>query len=424
MLTSERKKIFLEGWIRLVGSEGKSQGLHDDLYQLLLNDTYMSGKLYKYRSFDKKRYSLKSLRTGTLYCAHPDSFNDPFDCKIGVTLSALSQAIFGPVFAVADDIIEVFLSILNGEKTIEDCSKDEQLILNKLLANQKLMSFIEENRKEQIPDIETAKRIKKNPTILVELLQAVMDEEFFAPILGPIAKMIPLIMENITNEGMLAMLTQEPTYEVMAQAMGLNVDADEIDLSLQLSKKILPEQEKEREEARSILDNLEQQLVAQINKLFRVGCLCTDFKNALMWSHYADSHKGFCVEYDFSRNCDSLQNNLPMPVVYSDSRPQIPWKEALHRSDENTASATADLMVGVLTKDKRWEYENEWRFLIPTTMDPNLQMPPISCIYLGAMISPSNRTKILKIARKLGVPVKQMVVDRGAYALHPITITD
>lgn len=424
MLTSERKKTFLEGWIKLVGSEGKTQELHDDLYQLLLNDTHMSGKLYKYRSFDKKRRSLKSLKTGTLYCARPDSFNDPFDCKIGVTISALSQAIFGPVFEVADDIIEVFLSILNGERTIDDCSKDEQLILNKLFTNQKLMSFIEENKKEQIPDIETAKRIKENPAILVELLQAVMDEEFFSPILGPIAKMIPLIMENITNEGMLAILTQEPTYEVMAQAMGLNADADEIDLSLQLSEKILPEQEKEREEARSILDNLEQQLVAQINKLFRVGCLCTDFKNTLMWSHYADSHRGFCVEYDFSRNCDSLQNNLPMPVVYSESRPQIPWREALHKSDENTVSATVDMMVGVLTKDKRWEYENEWRFLIPTTMDPNLQMPPISCIYLGTMISPRNRTKMLRIAKKLGIPVKQMVVDRGTYALHPTMISD
>lgn len=424
MLTSERKKTFLEGWIKLVGSEGKTQELHDDLYQLLLNDTHMSGKLYKYRSFDKKRRSLKSLKTGTLYCAYPDSFNDPFDCKIGVTLSALAQAILGPVFEVTNDIIEVFLGILNGENTIEKCSKDEQLILNKLFANKKLMSFIEENSKEQIPDTEKAKQIKKNPTILVEILEAVMDEEFLAPILGPVARMVPIIMERITNEGLMVMLTQEPTYETMAQAMGLNVDADEIDLSLQISEKLFPEQEKEREVARRILDNLEQQLVVQLNKRFRVGCLCTDFKDTLMWSHYADSHKGFCVEYDFSRNCDSTQNDLPMPVVYSDSRPQIPWKEALHRSVENTASATADLVLGVLTKDKRWEYENEWRFLIPATMDPNLQMPPISCIYLGAMISHRNRVKILRIAKKLGIPVKQMVVDRGAYALHPTTITD
>ena len=40
------------------------------------------------------------------------------------------------------------------------------------------------------------------------------------------------------------------------------------------------------------------------------------------------------------------------------------------------------------------------------------------------MISPRNRTKMLRIAKKLGIPVKQMVVDRGSYALHPTAITD
>jgi hypothetical protein len=154
MLTSERKKTFLEGWIRLVGAEGKTQELHDDLYQLLLNDTHMSGKLCKYRFFDKKRRSLKSLKTGTLYCARPDSFNDPFDCKIGVTLSSLGQAIIGPVFEVADDIVEIFLSILSGKRTIESCSKDEQTILNRLFANQKLMSFIEENGQKMLVNLQ------------------------------------------------------------------------------------------------------------------------------------------------------------------------------------------------------------------------------------------------------------------------------
>lgn len=424
MLTAENKKVFLEGWIRLVGSQGETEALHNDLYQLLLNDTNMRGKLYKYRSFDENGFALKNLESGTLYCASPNSFNDPFDCKIGVTLSSLVQAIIGPVLGVADDIIEVFLSISNGARTVESTRKDEQTILNRLFTNQTLMEFIEENRNKQMTDIQKAALLKENPSVVVELLQAVMGDEFFAPILAPVIKTIPLIMENITDEGMLSILTQEPTYGVMAEAMGIDGDADEINLSLQLSEIVFPEQDTEREKARAILDDLEQRLIAQTNTLFRVGCLCTDFRNTLMWSHYADSHKGFCIEYDFRRTETSEHGVLPMPVVYSELRPQIPWKETLHRSVENTASATANLMLGVLTKDKRWEYENEWRFLMPATMDPNLQMPPISCIYLGAMIDHKNREKILNIARNQGIPVKQMVVDRGAYALHPEMITD
>ena len=45
----------------------------------------------------------------------------------------------------------------------------------------------------------------------------------------------------------------------------------------------------------------------------------------LMWAHYADSHKGFCVEYDIptpdEHNINLLQNLLP--VIYSDERVSV-----------------------------------------------------------------------------------------------------
>ena len=418
MLTAEQKKIFLEGWIRRISSVGETPELHNNLYQLLLNDTRMSGKLYKYRSFDKKRRSLKSLKTGTLYCAPPDSFNDPFDCKIGVTLTSLAQVVIGPVFDIANYIVEILPSILSGEKAIESCNKDEQLILNRLLTNKKLMAFLEENRSEKILDLQLANLIKMQPDIFIELIQAIIADEFFASMLGPATKMILHIIENITVEGMVTLLAQEPTYEVMARAMGIEADVDEINLSLKIGEQIFPELQAERDQVRTILDDLDRRLISQTNTLFRVGCLCTDYRNALMWSHYADCHKGFCVEYDFSAHGHSSTGALPLPVIYSDVRPQVPWEYALVQSSENTASAATSLMVGVLTKDKLWEYENEWRFLIPATTSPHLSMPPISCIYLGAKIEAQNRKRIITHAEKLKIPVKQMVVDRGTYTLH------
>ena len=45
-------------------------------------------------------------------------------------------------------------------------------------------------------------------------------------------------------------------------------------------------------------------------------------------------------------------------------------------------------------------------------------MPRISCIYLGASIEKSNKEKVLELAKERGIPVKQMKVDRGGYALH------
>jgi hypothetical protein len=133
-----------------------------------------------------------------------------------------------------------------------------------------------------------------------------------------------------------------------------------------------------------------------------------------MWSHYADSHTGFCIEYDFSE----MPQILPFPIHYSKKRPLIPMKAAVNNSAENVSAATAEIALGLLTKDSDWAYENEWRILINATEKPDVKMPPITCIYLGVNINKCNRNKILRLARKLNIPVKQMKVDRGAYALH------
>ena len=134
-----------------------------------------------------------------------------------------------------------------------------------------------------------------------------------------------------------------------------------------------------------------------------------------MWSHYADSHTGFCIEYDF--NNIKWENLLvyPLPVLYSKERPLIPY---YNWGGKDIEKAKKDLMIGLLTKDIVWSYENEWRFIISKQDKTELVMPPISCIYLGANIENDNKIKIMNIAKKFNIPVKQMTIDRGKYALH------
>ena len=134
-----------------------------------------------------------------------------------------------------------------------------------------------------------------------------------------------------------------------------------------------------------------------------------------MWSHYADCHKGFCIEYDFSQAPDDL---LPLPVIYTNKRLQIPWRTAFQLNDETRAEANRVFMMALLTKDAVWEYEREWRLLVPSTMGQKQKMPPITCIYLGALCPPESKATIMEIAARKSIPVKQMVVDRGEYELH------
>lgn len=140
-----------------------------------------------------------------------------------------------------------------------------------------------------------------------------------------------------------------------------------------------------------------------------------------MWSHYADNHRGFCIEYNFSLH--NLEKNFVYPVIYSAMRPKIPWEifimaENMDDIEVNKSFLPYYLLL-LLTKDEVWSYEREWRILVPSVNnDMDIKAPPISCIYLGALCSEENQEQILSIAKQLDVPVKKMVIDRGEYNLH------
>ena len=235
--------------------------------------------------------------------------------------------------------------------------------------------------------------------------------------------MMPKLMETYSRTGFLSSTGENVSFEDFARANGIVEDTDEIGLTVLLSQKINPMLAGASEDVQSYIDNMEKQICDKTSNLFLIGCLCTDYKNRLMWSHYADSHKGFCIEYDYSQINEETLKKLPMPIIYTSKRPLIPWKPVFDNTPENIRDACNEMMLGLLTKDDAWKYENEWRILINASENSELAMPKISCVYLGASIEKENKLKILNIAREKGIPVKQMKVDRGEYALHAEVVT-
>ena len=417
MISPEEKKKVIEDMIKMSYQKIEPIELQRQLHTFLLRDTN-GGKLYKYRSFDKKGYSLKNLQEGTLHCSKADAFNDPFDCKIGVTFQSMYAAKYETEFDVVCKILEKYIEIVQGESQIEDCSVDEQRVINKLLSSNILNDFFINNDDKAETQEELALLLANNYFVVVELMQIVLSDEAFRASLGICVDMLPRMLERVSPEGMLLISSEDASFEDYARANGVVEDTDEIGLTMLLSQKLYPEYNGAVENLQNLLDEMDSKLAEKMKTLFLVGCLCTSYKNRLMWSHYADSHKGFCIEYDFSEPEDEILQKLPLPVVYSEKRPSVPWKAAIDNSEENMEEAYAEIMMGLLTKDKEWEYENEWRILIGGTEDSELVMPKVSCIYLGASIEKENRDKVIAIAKERNIPVKQMKVDRGAYDLH------
>ncbi len=145
--------------------------------------------------------------------------------------------------------------------------------------------------------------------------------------------------------------------------------------------------------------------------------------NTLLWSHYADSHKGFCVGFDR----DELQNYLKnlctkqikrviahYPVTYQDDYPLIIPK--LEDDPEELMS------VGLSTKSCDWEYEREERFIamsesdLPLVVEENL----FKVVILGAEMPQENREELLRLirVRKSLVVVVQAIMREDSYGLR------
>ena len=120
-----------------------------------------------------------------------------------------------------------------------------------------------------------------------------------------------------------------------------------------------------------------------------VFCMSELNNNILMWSHYADCHKGFCVE--FIRNQNNLLGDLNVtnPVTYSCSFPSpSPF------SDEGRNSFFDDLF---LTKSKDWAYEKEWRLINEEGDIPLPFQGYISAIIFGLKMSSRHKKTIRNI---------------------------
>ncbi len=86
----------------------------------------------------------------------------------------------------------------------------------------------------------------------------------------------------------------------------------------------------------------------------RMLCFSKDFSNPVLWSHYADKHRGICLEFEIP---DSYLSH----VNYSSSRLQIDF----HHEFEQQALAGPPVALALLTtKFIDWQYENEVRMFL------------------------------------------------------------
>lgn len=162
-------------------------------------------------------------------------------------------------------------------------------------------------------------------------------------------------------------------------------------------------------------------------------CFSSEVTGPLMWSYYADSHKGFALEYNLSTttvpciNCISTHkcSDFPVhgslyPIVYTDEKYDATDYVNHVAVDaflkfinfENLPNPYDGLVFrkANVFKSNYWAHEKEWRMEFNCSNDDKCNWMPLKpkAIYLGVQISPRNRKILCRLAEKKKMPVYQM----------------
>lgn len=98
-------------------------------------------------------------------------------------------------------------------------------------------------------------------------------------------------------------------------------------------------------------DNIRNMLEAELRSSTSLFCTTNNPVNELMWAHYADSHKGYCIEYDVENDC--ALRYLMRAVRYTNKYPVFNYPVYNDKHDY------------YLAKSDSWSYENEFRLILP-----------------------------------------------------------
>jgi len=171
-----------------------------------------------------------------------------------------------------------------------------------------------------------------------------------------------------------------------------------------------------RPEDRQRYEELRKALLS-ISERIGVFSLSAIRDHMLMWSHYAAQHHGLCVEYDCREGTDLRKHANPVQYV-TDIPP-------LSLADVHGPNKHRFLEVALFTKAQHWEYEQEWRVVMPEGNRVYAAPSPITSIMFGARMPMEEKVMVyLALKNKAGISFKEAYLadDKFAIEFRPFSL--
>jgi Protein of unknown function (DUF2971) len=177
-------------------------------------------------------------------------------------------------------------------------------------------------------------------------------------------------------------------------------------ISEMLTKKLAPKlQEPMFDLAREVSRDMAQQKPSVITNEFGVLSLTEKADNLLMWAHYADSHKGFVIEFD----SEDAFFKFPKDLSRSDLR-KVDYVERRKLKTLLPENESIQPDWFFFQKSQYWSYEKEWRLVrLLKNADKKIEvggqeihlfdLPPscITGIVLGLNMNQQNKDELINL---------------------------
>lgn len=186
------------------------------------------------------------------------------------------------------------------------------------------------------------------------------------------------------------------------------------------------------------------QMAAHIEELMNrnigVLSLCEHADSLLMWSHYGDSHRGFVIAFDsgapfFNQSTPPADLNASADEASQFAEEYGRLRHVRYREERPSVVVTEMTFDNIMTKGKAWEYEGEWRMLMPLdyadlTMLPHpglpvclFSVPPssVKSILLGCNSDNALLARALKLREQpetQHIGIARARVDERHFRLH------
>ena len=169
----------------------------------------------------------------------------------------------------------------------------------------------------------------------------------------------------------------------------------------------------------------------KIKENTKVICFAEEYDSMLMWSHYADYHKGFCLVYRkmdienakrYNNAEKEINNKMVLSKVNYVEQQLDMTNDVLEYIRNNMFENMGDVPQGdssigsknirqvITEKSKDWAYEKEWR-LIPRVPKIEIESPLAyierkpTAVIIGSQCFREKREKLINLCESIGVPV-------------------